>query len=68
MQELGWDPILYLRKGRFKILDRYSGLTGEGQRALRDPSDTGRPSLLVEAKNHLLPRAQHDTSCPEWSS
>ncbi len=61
VQELGWDTIPYLRKGRFKILDRYSGLTGEGQRAIRDPSDTGRPSLLVGAKNHLLPRspAQH---------
>jgi KaiC/GvpD/RAD55 family RecA-like ATPase len=47
MQEFGWDIIPYLRKGRFKILDCYSGLTGEGQGAIRDPSDLTELNIQV---------------------
>jgi hypothetical protein len=38
MGEFGWDIISHLRKGRLKIIDCYSGLAGQGEGALRDPS------------------------------
>lgn len=55
MRDFGWDIIPYLRKGHLKILDCYSGLTGEGQGAIRDPSDLTElniqvTSLITKAK------------------
>lgn len=47
MREFGWDIIPYVRKGRLKILDCYSGLTGEGQGAIRDPSDLTELNIQV---------------------
>ena len=47
MREFGWDIIPYLRKGRLKIIDCYSGLTGEGQGAIRDPSDLTELNIQV---------------------
>lgn len=47
MREFGWDIVPYLRKGRLKILDCYSGLTGEGQGAIRDPSDLTELNIQV---------------------
>ena len=39
MTEFGWDIISHLRKGRLKIIDCYSGLAGQGEGAIKDPSD-----------------------------
>ncbi len=47
MKEFGWDITRYLRKGRLKIIDCYSGLTGEGQGAIRDPSDLTELNIQV---------------------
>lgn len=47
MREFGWDIIPHLRKGRLKIIDCYSGLTGEGQGAIRDPSDLTELNIQV---------------------
>lgn len=56
MGEFGWDIISSLRKGRLKIIDCYSGLTGQGEGALRDPSDLTElniqvTSFITKAKN-----------------
>jgi KaiC/GvpD/RAD55 family RecA-like ATPase len=56
MGEFGWDIISYLRKGRLKIIDCYSGLAGQGEGALRDPSDLTElniqvTSFITKAKN-----------------
>lgn len=47
MKDFGWDIIPYLRKGRLKILDCYSGLTGEGHGAIRDPSDLTELNIQI---------------------
>jgi len=47
MREFGWDIIPHVRKGRLKIIDCYSGLTGEGQGAIRDPSDLTELNIQV---------------------
>src|SRR5438876_8072846 len=56
MSEFGWDIISHLRKGRLKIIDCYSGLAGQGEGALRDPSDLTElniqvTSFITKAKN-----------------
>src|SRR5467141_2159572 len=56
MTEFGWDIISHLRKGRLKIIDCYSGLAGQGEGALRDPSDLTElniqvTSFITKAKN-----------------
>ncbi|TMI08859.1 hypothetical protein E6H34_03460 [Candidatus Bathyarchaeota archaeon] len=56
MGEFGWDIISHLRKGRLKIIDCYSGLAGQGEGALRDPSDLTElniqvTSFITKAKN-----------------
>jgi KaiC/GvpD/RAD55 family RecA-like ATPase len=56
MGEFGWDIISQLRKGRLKIIDCYSGLAGQGEGALRDPSDLTElniqvTSFITKAKN-----------------
>ncbi len=47
MREFGWNITPHLRKGGLKILDCYSGLTGEGQGAIRDPSDLTELNIQV---------------------
>ncbi len=47
MREFGWNITPHLRKGTLKILDCYSGLTGEGQGAIRDPSDLTELNIQV---------------------
>ncbi len=47
MGEFGWDIISHLRKGRLKIIDCYSGLAGQGEGALRDPSDLTELNIQV---------------------
>jgi archaeal flagellar protein FlaH len=47
MSEFGWDIISSLRKGRLKIIDCYSGLAGQGEGALRDPSDLTELNIQV---------------------
>src|SRR2546427_3210262 len=47
MGEFGWDIISPLRKGRLKIIDCYSGLAGQGEGALRDPSDLTELNIQV---------------------
>src|SRR2546425_5824423 len=56
MGEFGWDIISPLRKGRLKIIDCYSGLAGQGEGVLRDPSDLTElniqvTSFITKAKN-----------------
>jgi len=56
MREFGWDIVSHLRKGRLKIIDCYSGLAGQGEGALRDPSDLTElniqvTSFITKAKN-----------------
>ncbi len=56
MGEFGWDIISPLRKGRLKIIDCYSGLAGQGEGTLRDPSDLTElniqvTSFITKAKN-----------------
>lgn len=56
MGEFGWDIISHLRKGRLKIIDCYSGLAGQGEGSLRDPSDLTElniqvTSFITKAKN-----------------
>src|SRR5205807_8134134 len=56
MREFGWDIVSHLRKGRLKIIDGYSGLAGQGEGALRDPSDLTElniqvTSFITKAKN-----------------
>src|SRR5438093_4336800 len=45
MTEFGWDIISHLRKGRLKIIDCYSGLAGQGEGAIKDPSDLTEPKM-----------------------
>jgi KaiC/GvpD/RAD55 family RecA-like ATPase len=47
MAEFGWDIVSHLRKGRLKIIDCYSGLAGQGDGALRDPSDLTELNIQV---------------------
>jgi len=47
MGEFGWEIISHLRKGRLKIIDCYSGLAGQGEGALRDPSDLTELNIQV---------------------
>ena len=56
MGEFGWDIISPLRKGRLRIIDCYSGLAGQGEGVLRDPSDLTElniqvTSFITKAKN-----------------
>jgi len=56
MGDFGWDIISPLRKGRLKIIDCYSGLAGQGEGTLRDPSDLTElniqvTSFITKAKN-----------------
>ncbi len=47
MKEFGWDITSHLRKGRFKVIDCYSGLSGEGEGAIKDPSDLTELNIRV---------------------
>ncbi len=47
MKEFGWDITSHLRKGRLKIVDCYSGLAGEGEGAIKDPSDLTELNIRV---------------------
>jgi archaeal flagellar protein FlaH len=49
MGEFGWDVISHLRKGRLKIIDCYSGLAGQGEGAIKDPSDLTELNIQVTA-------------------
>ena len=49
MSEFGWDIVSPLRKGRLKILDCYSGLAGQGEGAIKDPSDLTEMNIQVTA-------------------
>ncbi len=56
MADFGWDIISHLRKGRLKIVDCYSGLAGQGEGAIKDPSDLTElniqiTSFIAKAKN-----------------
>jgi KaiC/GvpD/RAD55 family RecA-like ATPase len=57
MSEFGWDVIPNLRKGRLKIIDCYSGLAGQGEGAIKDPSDLTElniqiTSFIIKSKNN----------------
>ncbi len=47
MREFGWDITSHLRKGRLRIIDCYSGLAGEGEGAIKDPSDLTELNIQV---------------------
>ena len=47
MTEFGWDIISHLRKGRLKIIDCYSGLAGQGEGAIKDPSDLTELNIQI---------------------
>ena len=49
MNEFGWDIIPDLRKGRLKILDCYSGLAGQGEGPIKDPSDLTELNIQITA-------------------
>src|SRR6266568_2759365 len=49
MTEFGWDIISHLRKGRLKIIDCYSSLAGQGEGAIKDPSDLTELNIQVTA-------------------
>ncbi|HET7405266.1 MAG TPA: ATPase domain-containing protein [Candidatus Bathyarchaeia archaeon] len=49
MSEFGWDIVSPLRKGRLKIVDCYSGLAGQGEGAIKDPSDLTEMNIQVTA-------------------
>src|SRR2546427_12551299 len=49
MTEFGWDLISHLGKGRLKIIDCYSGLAGEGEGAIKDPSDLTELNIQITA-------------------
>ncbi len=49
MGEFGWDIISHLRKGRLKIVDCYSGLAGQGEGAIKDPSDLTELNIQITA-------------------
>src|SRR5438132_3639101 len=47
MTEFGWDIISHLRKGRLMIIDCYSGLAGQGEGAIKDPSDLTELNIQI---------------------
>src|SRR5947208_5848943 len=47
MTEFGWDIISHLRKGRLKIIDCYSGLAGQDEGAIKDPSDLTELNIQI---------------------
>jgi len=47
MSEFGWDIISQLRKGRLKVIDCYSGLAGQGEGAIKDPSDLTELNIQI---------------------
>ena len=49
MNEFGWDIVSPLRKGRLKIIDCYSSLAGQGEGAIKDPSDLTELNIQVTA-------------------
>src|SRR3989475_1395408 len=49
MTDFGWDIISHLRKGRLKIIDCYSSLAGQGEGAIKDPSDLTELNIQVTA-------------------
>lgn len=49
MSEFGWDIVSPLRKGRLKIIDCYSSLAGQGEGAIKDPSDLTEMNIQVTA-------------------
>jgi archaeal flagellar protein FlaH len=49
MSEFGWDIVSPLRKGRLKIIDCYSSLAGQGEGAIKDPSDLTELNIQVTA-------------------
>src|SRR5213592_281887 len=49
MNEFGWDIDSHLRKGRLKIIDCYSSLAGQGEGAIKDPSDLTELNIQVTA-------------------
>ena len=49
MGEFGWDIVSPLRKGRLRIIDCYSGLAGQGEGAIKDPSDLTEMNIQVTA-------------------
>lgn len=49
MTEFGWDIISHLRKGRLRIIDCYSGLAGQGEGAIKDPSDLTELNIQITA-------------------
>jgi archaeal flagellar protein FlaH len=49
MTAFGWDIISHLRKGRLKIIDCYSSLAGQGEGAIKDPSDLTELNIQVTA-------------------
>ncbi len=55
MKEFGWEITSHLRKNRLKIVDCYSGLAGEGEGAIKDPSDLTELNIRVTS---LISRAK----------
>src|SRR5712692_862313 len=49
MTDFGWDIISHLRKGRLKIIDCYSRLAGQGEGAIKDPSDLTELNIQITA-------------------
>jgi KaiC/GvpD/RAD55 family RecA-like ATPase len=49
MNDFGWDIVSPLRKGRLKIIDCYSSLAGQGEGAIKDPSDLTELNIQVTA-------------------
>jgi len=47
MTEFGWDIVSHLRKGRLRIIDCYSGLAGQGEGAIKDPSDLTELNIQI---------------------
>jgi archaeal flagellar protein FlaH len=47
MKEFGWEITSHLRKNRLKIVDCYSGLAGEGEGAIKDPSDLTELNIRI---------------------
>src|SRR5438128_6183029 len=47
MTDFGWDIMSHLRKGRLKIIDCYSGLAGQGEGAIKDPSDLTELNIQI---------------------
>src|SRR5713101_752569 len=49
MTDFGWDIVSHLRKGRLRIIDCYSGLAGQGEGAIKDPSDLTELNIQITA-------------------